>query len=84
MLLVSRPVPFLTLILYTDCEIDCDEGAMLCGRFTECCSYYDDDMCVEECPDDRVADPDNFTCVVRTFYNSITNKLYFRTAMFFF
>ena len=52
---------------------------MLCGILsTECCHYYDNDMCVEECPDDKVADPDpdNFTCVIRTFYNIIDNKLF--------
>lgn len=51
----------------------CDEGLMKCdGLGSDCCNFYLDDMCVEECPlENHVVDED-FNCVERTLHHYIS------------
>ena len=51
------------------CHSSCTAGLGQCTGFTEndCCSYYDEDMCVAECIGNQHFD-ENFTCVCNTFY----------------
>ena len=45
----------------------CDEGLMLCdGRLGICCTYYFEDGCVEECPEESHVVDKDFNCVERT------------------
>ena len=52
-------------VVVAECLSGCTEGLMLCTtQGSGCCTYYSNDMCVSECPNDSVADCD-FNCVER-------------------
>ena len=55
-------------IFLAACAPSCTKGAMKCDGFgSGCCTYYYDNMCVEECPSDTQVVDEDFNCVERKY-----------------
>ena len=56
--------PTITVFVSTDCDPACDEGLMRCygNMDTECCNFYNNSVCVDECPGPFLPNSDNI-CV---------------------
>ena len=53
-------------IYYTACPSSCDQGLMQCdGLGTDCCNFYHQDECVEECPEESHVVDEDYNCVER-------------------
>ena len=56
--------------VYTACPSSCNQGLEQCdGLGTDCCNFYFEDKCEEECPEDGHVVDEDFNCVERTYYN---------------